>query len=104
MCLVYCHVPGHWLSTGPWQKSGPIWAFVVILHQVDWLFNCWHLRSLDRCPQDVIQMTDVVVWERFCATGVCSYRVTGVDGSCAKHLTVESCTVGTLLTFIHSYL
>jgi len=26
-------------------------------------------------------------------TGLCSYRVTGVDGSCAKHLTVESYTV-----------
>ena len=53
----YCHVPGHWLSSGPWQESGPIWAFVVIPHQVDWLFDCWHLGSLDRCPQDVIQMT-----------------------------------------------
>jgi len=48
-------VPCHWLSSGPWQESGPIWAFVVIPHQVDWLFNCWHLGSLD--PQDVIQMT-----------------------------------------------
>ena len=56
-CVWYCHVPGHWLSSGPWQKSGPIWAFVVISHQVDWLFNCWHLSSLDRSPQDVIQMT-----------------------------------------------
>jgi len=26
-------------------------------------------------------------------TGLCSYRVRGVDGSCAKHLTVESYTV-----------
>ena len=26
----------------------------------------------------------------FGGTGLCSYRVRGVDGSCAKHLTVES--------------
>ena len=30
----------------------------------------------------------------------CYYRVRGVDGSCAKHLTVESYTVVMLLTFI----
>jgi len=26
-------------------------------------------------------------------TGLCSYRVRGVDGSYAEHLTIESCTV-----------
>ena len=25
--------------------------------------KCWHLGSLNRSPQDVIQMTDVVVWQ-----------------------------------------
>jgi len=29
----------------------------------------------------------------FGGTGLCSYRVSGVDGSCAEHLTVESYTV-----------
>ena len=29
----------------------------------------------------------------FGGTGLCSYRVRGVDGSCAKHLTVEHYTV-----------
>ena len=29
---------------------------------------------------------------------MCSYRVRGVDGSCAKHLTAESYTVVMLLT------
>ena len=29
----------------------------------------------------------------FVGTGLCSYRVRCVDGSCAKHLTVESYTV-----------
>ena len=29
----------------------------------------------------------------FGGTGLCSYRVRGVDRSCAKHLTVESYTV-----------
>ena len=30
----------------------------------------------------------------------CSYRVRGIDGNCAKHLTVESYTVVMLLTLI----
>ena len=29
----------------------------------------------------------------FGGTGLCTYRVRGVDGSCAEHLTVESYTV-----------
>ena len=29
----------------------------------------------------------------FGGSGLCSYRARGVDGSCAKHLTVESYTV-----------
>jgi len=56
----YCHVSGHWLSSGPWQESGPIWAFVVIPHHIGsltagiwarlialhrmsfkWLWRCW---------------------------------------------------------------
>ena len=40
ICVWYCYVPGHWLSSGPWQKSGPVWAFVVIPHQVDRVFDC----------------------------------------------------------------
>jgi len=36
----------------------------------------------------------------FGGTGLCSYRVRGVGGSCAKHLTVESYTVVMLLTVI----
>ena len=31
---------------------------------------------------------------------LCSYHVRGVDGSCAKHLTIESYTVVMLLTVI----
>ena len=37
---------------------------------------------------------------RSAGIGLCSYRIRGVDGSCAKHLTVESYTVVMLLTFI----
>ena len=36
----------------------------------------------------------------FGGTGLCSYSVRCVDGSCAKHLTVQSYTVVMLLTFI----
>ena len=37
---------------------------------------------------------------RSAGSGRCSYRVTCVEGSCAKHLTIEFYTVITLLTFI----
>jgi len=40
----------------------------------------------------------------FGGTGLCSYRVRGVDGSCAEHLTTEFYTVVMLLTFILSYM
>ena len=36
----------------------------------------------------------------FDRSGRCSYRVRGVEGSCAKHLTIEFHTVVMLLTFI----
>jgi len=36
----------------------------------------------------------------FGGTGLCSYRVRRVDGSCAEHLAVESYTVVMLLTVI----
>ena len=34
-----------------------------------------------------------ISWITGLATGLCSYHVRGVDGSIAKHLTVESYTV-----------
>ena len=37
----------------------------------------------------------------FGGTGLCSYRVRGVDGSCAEHLTVESYTI---IISVQSYL
>ena len=46
----------------------------------------------------------------FGGTGLCSYRVSGVDGSCAEHLTVESYTVVILIitiifpTLTHSFI
>ena len=51
------------------QESGPIWAFVVIPHQADWFFNCWHLVLLDRSRQDVIQMTVTLLSESASAAG-----------------------------------
>jgi len=36
----------------------------------------------------------------FGATGLCSYHVRGVEGSCAKHLTIEFSMVIMPLTFI----
>ena len=39
---------------------------------------------------------------RSAGTGLCSCRVRDVDGSCAKHLTIEFYTVVMLLTFVLS--
>jgi len=38
-------------------ESGRLLSSGFIPHQADWRFNCWRLGSLDRSPQDVIQMT-----------------------------------------------
>jgi len=27
----YRHFQGHWLSSGPWQETGPIWALLLLL-------------------------------------------------------------------------
>ena len=40
---------------------------------------------------------------RSAGNGLCSYRVRGVYGSCAKHLTVESYTVVMLQTVTHTH-
>jgi len=40
-------------------------------------------------PRNTIQTAGLA----FGGTGLCSYRVRGVDGSCAEHLTVVSYTV-----------
>jgi len=39
------------------------------------------------------KITRIIVSRPFGSTGLCSYRVRGVDSSCAEHLTVESYTV-----------
>ena len=33
ICVWYCYVPGHRLTSSPWQQRGPIWSFVVISDQ-----------------------------------------------------------------------
>jgi len=46
------------------QDGGSIWSSVIVSHQTDWLFDCWHLGFLDCPPYDVVQLTagcDVVV-------------------------------------------
>ena len=40
------------------------------------------------------------LYNKLHSTSLCSYRVRGVDGSCTKHLTIESCTVFMLFIFI----
>ena len=71
ICVWYCYVPGHWLSSGPWQDSGPIWAFVVIPHQVDWL-----LLLLSYSPTSfvlLIEFVAVLGLCRVCRLGLCLY-------------------------------
>ena len=48
----------------------------------------------------ITRISILTVGLAFGGTGLCSYRVRGVDGSCANHLTVESYTVVMLLTVI----
>ena len=45
------------------------------------------------CHYCVVCITIQTAGVAFGGTGLCSYRVGGVDGSCAKPLTVESNTV-----------
>jgi len=56
MCLIVSHPKPSDIYT--------IRQFVVIPHQADWLFNCWHLGSLD-----VIQVAVTLVSGSTSATG-----------------------------------
>jgi len=59
------------------------------------------LKALNANSNHIITRISIQTAElAFSGTGLCSYRVRGVDGSCAKHSTVESYTVVVLLTFI----
>ena len=49
-------------------------------------------KILQICPRHLPCVATLAGLE-FGGTGLCSYRVRGVDGSCAKYLTVESYTV-----------
>ena len=60
--------------------------------QTDYLTDHRRMFTLHRTAPvdyDIIQTAGLA----FGGTGLCSYRVSGVDGSCAEHLTVESYTV-----------
>jgi len=60
----------------------------------EWLF----VRSL--IVRSLVSISIQTAGLAFGGTCLCSYRVRGVDGSCAEHLTVESYTTVMLLTFI----
>ena len=47
-------------------------------------------KKLQSGVLDVIEFSIHTAELSFDGTGLCSYRVRGVDGSCTKHLTVES--------------
>ena len=57
VCVWYCYVPGHGLTSSPWQQRGPIWSFVIISDQADRLLDCWYLSPFQCPPDDVIQLT-----------------------------------------------
>ena len=57
VCVWYCYVPGHGLTSSPWQQRGPIWSFVIISDQADRLLDCWYLSLFQCPPDDVIQLT-----------------------------------------------
>jgi len=62
--------------------------------------SSWPCAELSRRRIGGAELSHSGAWISVRGTGLCSYRVRGVDGSCAKHLTVESYTVVVLLTFI----
>ena len=62
------------------------------------LVECYYNRTITRIS---IQTAGLA----FGGTGLCSYRVSGVGGSCAEHLTVESYTIIiSLQSYLLSYL
>ena len=51
--------------------SGRLLSSGFIQHQADWRFNCWRLGSLDRSPQDVIQITVTLLPGSSVCSAVC---------------------------------
>jgi len=68
-------------------------AYFYMLSSAPNTSNAERLRSLELEVNDFY----CCLW---IGNGLCSYRVRGVEGSCAKHLTIEFCAVVMLLTFI----
>ena len=64
ICVWYCHVPGNWLSYGPWQESGPIWAFIIIIKVFKNIFknhgpfhSLWSTAGLSGSPCGITKDT-----------------------------------------------
>jgi len=41
---------------GPGYLSGPIRALAIRTKKSNWFPGCWHLRSLDRSPKDLVEV------------------------------------------------
>jgi len=82
------------------QKAAPMWLAYTICFgpAVCSINNITRTSSTGGFYRE--RMMRKVNWWRSAGTGLCSYRVRGVDGSSAKHLTAESHAIVMLLTFI----
>jgi len=69
-----CEVPGHGLSSSPGKQSRAIRAFAILAHQVDGLFDGWHLSSFYCPPNDVIELAVSLMPRRTAAAGKTMYR------------------------------
>ena len=80
------------------QLLGKLRLFTAYSGTADNASNCSTSKKISGRITDAISRVQTAGLA-FGGTSVCSYRVRGVDGRCADHLTVESYTV--LLVFHH---
>ena len=74
--------------------SSWLYSVVIQMHVVGLLSLLYRLLQLYAYSNHITTRFSIqTAGLAFGGTGLCSYRVRGVDGSCAEHLTVESYTV-----------
>ena len=68
-----CDIPSQRFAFSSQKKTGP--SGHLLSSSVRQFFHCWHPSSLDGFPDDVIRMTDAVVWEHSCSRTVHAIHV-----------------------------
>jgi len=76
-----CYVPSHGLPSSPGKQSRTIWAFAILVHQIDGFFDGWHLGPFYSPLDDVIVMAVSLMSRCTAATGKPSHM-----GTCVAHM------------------